>query len=69
MLSCVVGWLGAVLILICGPQTHRGEPVLTIANILIGIIALLHIYILVPEIFLWHKPAGLRAFGQEIQIF
>jgi len=38
--------------------------VLTIANILIGIIALLHIYILVLEMFLWDKPAGLRAFGQ-----
>jgi len=38
--------------------------VLTIANIIIGLIALLHIYILVLEMFLWDKPAGLRAFGQ-----
>jgi len=38
--------------------------VLTIANIFIGLIALLHIYILVLEMFLWDKPAGLRAFGQ-----
>jgi len=38
--------------------------VLTIANILIGLIALLHIYILVLEMFLWDKPIGLRAFGQ-----
>ena len=37
---------------------------LTIANILIGIIAFLHIYILVLEMFLWDKPVGLRAFGQ-----
>ena len=37
---------------------------LTIANILIGLIALLHIYILVLEMFLWDKPIGLRAFGQ-----
>jgi putative membrane protein len=35
-----------------------------IANILIAIIALLHVYILVLEMFLWDKPAGLRAFGQ-----
>ena len=37
---------------------------LTIANILIGLIAFLHIYILVLEMFLWDKPIGLRAFGQ-----
>lgn len=37
---------------------------LTIANILIGLIAFLHIYILVLEMFLWDKPMGLRAFGQ-----
>ena len=35
-----------------------------IANIVVGLIALLHIYILVLEMFLWTKPAGLRAFGQ-----
>ena len=35
-----------------------------IANAVIGLIALLHIYILVLEMFLWDKPAGLRAFGQ-----
>ena len=36
----------------------------TIANVLVGLIALVHIYILVLEMFLWDKPAGLRAFGQ-----
>jgi putative membrane protein len=36
----------------------------TIANIVIALIALLHIYILVLEMFLWDKPAGLRVFGQ-----
>ena len=35
-----------------------------IANVLVALIALLHIYILVLEMFLWDKPAGLRAFGQ-----
>ena len=34
------------------------------ANVLIVIIALLHVYFLVLEMFLWDKPAGLRAFGQ-----
>ena len=35
-----------------------------VTNIIIALIALLHIYFLVLEIFLWEKPAGLRTFGQ-----
>ncbi len=38
-----------------------------LANAVVGIIALLHVYILVLEMFLWDKPAGLRAFGQTQQ--
>jgi putative membrane protein len=38
------------------------SPLLLAANLLIAAIALLHIYILVLEMFLWEKPAGLRAF-------
>jgi len=37
----------------------------TIANIVVGLIALLHVYIMVLEMFLCDKPAGLRAFGQS----
>jgi putative membrane protein len=33
-----------------------------IANVVVGLIALLHVYFLVLEMFLWDKPAGLRAF-------
>jgi putative membrane protein len=33
------------------------------ANIVVGFVALLHLYILALEMFLWEKPAGLRAFG------
>lgn len=35
-----------------------------IANALVTLVALLHVYFLVLEMFLWDKPAGLRAFGQ-----
>jgi len=35
-----------------------------IANVVVGLIGLLHVYILVLEMFLWDKPAGLRAFRQ-----
>ncbi len=34
-----------------------------IATALIALVAIEHLYILVLEMFLWTKPAGLRAFG------
>lgn len=34
----------------------------TLANIVIAIVALLHVYFLVLEMFLWDKPAGLKTF-------
>jgi putative membrane protein len=34
-----------------------------IADILTGLVALIHAYIVVLEMVLWEKPAGLRAFG------
>jgi putative membrane protein len=34
-----------------------------IANVVVGLVALLHLYFLVLEMFLWDKSAGLRAFG------
>ena len=37
------------------------------ANILIGVVALIHVYILVLEMFLWTTPRGLSAFGQSLQ--
>ena len=38
-----------------------------IASILIGIVAALHLYFLVLEMFLWDKPAGRRAFGNTAE--
>ncbi len=38
-----------------------------IGQILVVLIALLHIYILVLEMFLWDKPSGLRAFGNTLE--
>ncbi len=35
-----------------------------LADIVVALIGLLHVYILVLEMFLWTKPTGLRAFGQ-----
>ncbi|TRZ56587.1 MAG: DUF1304 domain-containing protein [Rhodocyclaceae bacterium] len=38
-----------------------------VADVVIALIALLHVYFLVLEMFLWDKPAGLRAFGQTLE--
>ena len=34
-----------------------------LANIVVGLIGLLHVYILVLEMFLWDTPRGMKAFG------
>lgn len=34
-----------------------------VANVLVGLVAVLHAYFLVLEMFLWTKPAGRGAFG------
>ena len=34
-----------------------------VANILIGLVALLHTYFLILEMFLWDKPQGHKTFG------
>ena len=36
------------------------------ANILVALVALLHVYFLVLEMFLWTKPLGLKTFGQSL---
>ena len=39
----------------------------TLANIVVALVAVIHVYILVLEMFLWDKPTGLRAFGQSLE--
>lgn len=34
-----------------------------LADVVVALVALLHVYILVLEMFLWEKPQGRRAFG------
>ena len=38
-----------------------------IVNILVGLVAAIHVYILVLEMFLWDKPYGRRVFGQTAE--
>lgn len=37
----------------------------TLASLAIFAVALIHIYILILEMFLWERPAGLRAFNMD----
>ncbi len=38
-----------------------------IANILVGLVALIHLYIVVLEMFLWDRPYGRKVFGNSAQ--
>lgn len=38
-----------------------------ITNVVIGLVALLHLFFLVLEMFLWDKPMGLRVFRQTLE--
>ena len=42
----------------------KGDVLNTAASLIIALVALLHIYFLVLEMFLWDKPIGLKVFGQ-----
>lgn len=39
----------------------------TAANIVVALVALLHLYFLVLEMFLWDKPKGLQVFGHSME--
>jgi putative membrane protein len=38
-----------------------------LANILIALVAVLHSYFLILEMFLWTKPLGLKTFGNSLE--
>ena len=38
-----------------------------LTNVVIGVVAALHVYFLVLEMFLWDKPTGLRVFGHSLE--
>jgi putative membrane protein len=50
------------------PGINRRRPILTLlANVVVGLVALLHAYFMVLEMFLWDRPAGLRTFGHTLE--
>ena len=38
-----------------------------VAQVLIAIIAILHLYFLILEMFLWDKPLGMKVFGNTAE--
>jgi putative membrane protein len=44
-----------------------GSPVNVVANVLVGLVALIHCYILVLEMFLWKTPRGRAVFGTDAE--
>jgi putative membrane protein len=42
---------------------RRGLGMRIVANVLVGFVALLHVYFMVLEMFFWTKPLGRSAFG------
>lgn len=49
--------------MIPGGTVRTMNVTLLLANVVTGLVALIHVYILVLEMFLWTKPAGRKAFG------
>src|SRR2546422_7873302 len=39
-----------------------------VANVLVGLVVLIHLYIVVLEMFLWDKPFGRKVFGSTPEI-
>ena len=52
----------------CSAYSGRICPLKKTATVLVALVAIEHIYILVLEMFLWTRPAGLRAFGLTPEI-
>ena len=49
------------------PGTVGGCPVELVARILVGIVAAIHVYILVLEMFLWRSDRARAAFGTTVE--
>jgi putative membrane protein len=44
-----------------------GDEMFWIANLLVAVVAALHIYFLILEMFLWTRPLGLKTFRNSIE--
>jgi putative membrane protein len=53
--------------LLISTPTDSDTIMIIVANTLVAIVAALHLYFLVLEMFLWTKPLGLKTFSQSQQ--
>jgi len=44
-------------------RLQKGSAMTTVASLAVALVALLHLYFLILEMFLWEKPLGLRTFA------
>jgi len=49
------------------PQSVGDRNMIWIANLLVAVVAALHVYFLILEMFLWTKPLGLKTFRNSIE--
>lgn len=56
-------WCGRRNELECRLGTALGPAMHVVANLLVALVALAHLYFLALEMFFWTKPLGLRTFG------
>ena len=51
------------------PSTRKAEGteenMVVVANVLVALVAMLHVYFLILEMFLWTRPLGLKTFGNS----
>lgn len=38
-----------------------------VANVIVALVAALHVFFMVLEVFMWDKPVGLKVFGQTLE--
>jgi len=65
MASCT--WHGRHVFVHPKSDLALGDNLIWIANLLVALVAVLHIFFLILEMFLWTKPLGLKVFRQPIE--
>jgi putative membrane protein len=53
--------------MLASTRNPGGMTMMLVANALVAVVAALHLYFLVLEMFLWTKPLGLRTFRQSLE--
>jgi putative membrane protein len=57
--------IGRGRLLQSGEDRPSGDPMPVVANVLVLVVAAIHVYILILEMFLWRTERGRRSFGTD----